>query len=69
MSISDVLAIVLFGGFGLWWVFFPVAVIRFYSWFHRERVQLPSPAVVRFMGVGWLLLFGLVMIFGRPHHA
>ena len=69
MSISDIVAIALFGGFGLWWILFPVAVIRFYRWFHRGRVKLPSPAAVRFIGVGWLVLFALVMFFGRSHHA
>jgi succinate-acetate transporter protein len=69
MKLGDIVGMALFGSFGLWWALFPNATIRFYRWFHRGKVQIPSPRAIRFIGVGWFLLVVLVAIFGRPHHA
>jgi hypothetical protein len=52
------------GGFALWLILFPGSVIRFYTWFHRGRVELPSPGVIRWIGFGWLLLVSYVMFLG-----
>ena len=68
MNPSDIGAIALFGGFGLWWVLLPDSVVRFYRWFHRGQVKMPTPLIIRFIGIAWLILFGAVMLFGRPHH-
>jgi hypothetical protein len=58
------LGMLLGGGFALWWILFPRSVIRFYTWFHRGRPELPSPKVIRWIGVGCLLLVSYVMFFG-----
>jgi hypothetical protein len=52
MNPSDIGAIALFGGFGLWWVLLPDSVVRFYRWFHRGQVKMPTPLAIRFIGFG-----------------
>ena len=60
----NILGLVLVAGFGLWWVVFPESVIRFYTWFHSGKVQMPKPSGVRIAGALWLLLVTLVAVFG-----
>ena len=68
MNASDVAGVALFGGFGLWWVLLPDSVVRFYSWFHRGRVKMPTALAIRFIGIGWLILFASIMFYSRLHH-
>jgi hypothetical protein len=65
MATSDMLAIALFGGFGLWWLFAPTSVVAFYTRFTRGRVRLPRPGAIRVIGAGWFILVAAVVIFGR----
>ena len=62
--IVSILAPVLAVSFGLWWVIFPVSVIRFYTWFHGGKVKMPKPSGVRIAGAVWLLILTLVVVFG-----
>ena len=63
MRVSDYMMIGLFGGFGLWWLAFPMSVIRFYTWFHSGRVKMPSPFGVRMAGAFWIILMAVVLTF------
>jgi hypothetical protein len=58
---SDQLGFALLLGFGLWWVFLPASVIRFYSWFHRGKVKLPPPRGIRLAGGLWCAVAGLIL--------
>jgi len=50
---SDLLGLVLFGGFGLWLAVFPNNVIRFYHvWFNA---RMGSPSKIRLIGVAWTI--------------
>jgi hypothetical protein len=51
--------------FGVWWIAFPVSVVRFYQWFHGGAVKVPSPRIVRVLGGAWLLLVGIVFWVAR----
>jgi hypothetical protein len=48
------LGIALFGGFGLWLVVAPRSVAAFYNWFHRGKVKMPRPGVIRVIGAAWI---------------
>ena len=60
----SILGPVLAVSFGLWWVIFPVSVIRFYTWFHGGKVKMPKASGVRISGAVWLLVITMVFIFG-----
>ena len=47
--------------FGVWFVLFPRSVIAFYDWFHRGKVVLPNPSVVRLVGTLCVALVIAVM--------
>lgn len=53
---NDVLGLLLFVGFGVWWLLFPKSVIKFYGWFHRSKVKLPTAAIIRILGIIWIVL-------------
>jgi hypothetical protein len=53
---SDYIGLIVFVGFGLWWVLFPNSVIRFYEWFHRRKISAPKQSIVRIVGVLWIAL-------------
>jgi len=66
MNLSDYIALILFAGFGLWWLLFPNSVIRFYTWFHRGRISIPrNLMIIRVAGGLWIALVLVVTIFGR----
>jgi len=67
MDTTDYLGFGLFLAFGLWWIFFPQSVIRFYQWFHRGAVKMPNKSGVRLSGVVWVLLVSAIILtgFGR----
>jgi succinate-acetate transporter protein len=56
IQLPDVVGLIAFLSFGLWWVFFPGSVISFYKWFHRGKGTLPSLLGVRLAGALWILL-------------
>jgi hypothetical protein len=56
MKAQDYLGLILFVGFGLWWVLFPNSVIRFYQWFHGGKVSVRKPLMVRVVGVLWIVM-------------
>jgi len=63
MKPQDYIGLIVFVGFGLWWVLFPNNVIRFYNWFHRRKILMPArPAVVRIAGLLWIALVLAVMV-------
>ncbi len=55
MTTSDFLGIVVFGGFGLWWLFFPRSVAKFSDWFYRRKMKMPKPYVIRIIGATWFV--------------
>jgi succinate-acetate transporter protein len=62
MPISDLLAITVFVSFGLWWLLLPQSVARFYPWFHRRKIKMPEPIVIRIIGGVWIIIvFALVL--------
>ena len=62
MKPQDYIGLIVFVGFGLWWVLFPISVIRFYEWFHRGKASIPKPSIVRTAGVLWIaLVLGLTL--------
>ena len=63
LTLSDVIGFVAFGGFGVWWLLYPSAVRRFYTWFHRGRARPPSDRSIRVVGAAWLSL--LILVFWR----
>ena len=60
MSFSDYLGFGVCMAWGLWWVILPANVIRFYRWFHKGKVKLPAEAGIRWAGVSWLVMVGVV---------
>jgi succinate-acetate transporter protein len=56
IQVQDIVGLVVFVSFGLWWVFFPGNVIRFYTWLHRGKGIDPKPFGVRLAGALWVLL-------------
>ena len=46
-----------FAGFGIWWAIFPKSVIKFYTWFHKGKVKMPKPNVIRIIGIAWTIFF------------
>jgi hypothetical protein len=56
MKGSDYLGFGLALSFGLWWLLFPAAVLKFYTWLHRGRAKLPQPSGVRIAGSIWVLV-------------
>jgi hypothetical protein len=65
MNIGDYVGVIVFGGFGLWWLLFPNNVIKFYTWFHRGRVSFPPQLVIRIIGGLWTALVVALAIFLR----
>jgi hypothetical protein len=65
MSTSDIVGLVLFGGFGLWLILAPNMVCRFYYLFYRQRMTMPKPSAILFVGIGWLIFVAAVAFFGR----
>ena len=63
MKLSDYIGLGVFVGFGLWWVLLPNSVVRFYTWFHRGRIRLPRPSLVRLVGGLWIALVLAITIF------
>jgi len=62
----DVITLLIFGSFGLWWVLFPASVVRFYSRFHGGLSLQPKLVVVRVIGGLWILLIvGLILFAER----
>jgi hypothetical protein len=62
MGLTDYLGIVVFGGFGRWWIIFPRSVAHFYSRFHAGRIQIPKPAAIRVIGCAWVALVLTVVL-------
>jgi hypothetical protein len=60
MAASDYIGFCLALAFGLWWLAFPGSVIRFYTWFHRGRVRMPSRFGIRLAGALWIALVVVV---------
>jgi len=62
MRPSDYVGMTFFLIFGGWWLFVPRSVVRFYSWFHGEKLKEkwgrnpPSTFVVRLVGLLWITL-------------
>lgn len=56
MKPDDYIGLIVFVGFGLWWVLLPNSVIRFYEWFHRRTILPPKRSVVRIIGLLWIAL-------------
>ena len=46
---------------GLWWLCLPASVIRFYTWFHRNKGTLPRPGVLRLAGGVWCAVVILIL--------
>jgi hypothetical protein len=65
MSTEDILAFALFVSLGLWFVLFPQTVIRFYTRFHKGRVQIPRPTIIRVIGACWVLFISLLTLTAR----
>jgi len=63
MGVQDYISRSLFVAFGLWFIFFPASVIRFYTWFHGGKVEIPggTPAV-RLAGACWVVLVVTIFI-------
>jgi hypothetical protein len=71
----NVVALVPFWLFGLWWLLLPQTVIRFYAWFHglhgipRDVMlkRMGRPLTIRMIGAAWLsLLAWTVWRYGLP---
>jgi hypothetical protein len=63
MNLVDLTAQSIFVLFGLWWLFFPRSVTRFYTSFHQRygfNRPLPRPLTIRIVGLAWLLLLAVV---------
>ena len=58
---SDILSIIVFSGFGFWFLLFPQNVIKFYSWFHKGEINWTTKQV-RLSGLLWLILFAVAVI-------
>ena len=43
MSIGNYIGFRFIVGFGLWFLVFPMSVIRFYTWFHKGSGRCRSP--------------------------
>jgi hypothetical protein len=68
MTGGDWFAFAIFGGFLLWWILLPASVIRFYTWFHGEKVWRwgkPRPLLIRLIGIAGLVGFVCVMRYGN----
>ena len=63
MKTEDYFGLTAFVGFGLWWLLFPNAVIRFYEWFHGRKMSTPKPLAVRIVGVLWITLVLTVVLY------
>jgi len=61
VRLDDCVAASLAGGFGMWLMLFPASVTRFYRFFHRREVFIPSKVLLRVLGALWLILVGLVL--------
>jgi hypothetical protein len=56
MKTSEIIGCFLCSSFGLWWVVAPQSVIRFYLWFHRNKIiPMPTPMVIRILGFLWVV--------------
>jgi hypothetical protein len=63
---EDCLGFAFFTGFGLWFVFFPRSVLRFYTRFHGKRITMPDETdplwSIRLGGAFWVALVLCVMV-------
>jgi hypothetical protein len=57
---KDLLPALMFAAFGGWWLIFPDSVLRFYAWFHRGKVKLPQPLIIRIIGAASIVLIGVI---------
>lgn len=59
---SNAIGLSFFWLFGLFWVFFPKPVVRFYKWFHSgsSLVQQLQPRHARNAGLLWLMVMTVV---------
>jgi hypothetical protein len=64
MNISDSLGFGVFFAWGVWWLLFPRSVLRFYDWFHHGTIRLPTPNVIRILGLVWCALMVVVFFVG-----
>jgi succinate-acetate transporter protein len=63
MSKSDIFGCALFSSFGLWLILAPQSVIRFYKWFHRNKLlPMPTMKVLRILGLFWIILVVIVWL-------
>jgi hypothetical protein len=72
MLYSDAIGLTVCLSFGIWFVFAPSSVIRFYSWFHSRqgiagfgKARVPRPIGVRVAGLLWILLITIVFVVSR----
>ena len=56
MKTSDIIGLILFVSFGLWWIAAPKSVIQFYKLFHKGKIGTPTLNGVRVVGVIWVVL-------------
>jgi hypothetical protein len=64
MGATDLLALVLFSSFGVWWFVAPQSVIAFYSWLRRKPLTpRPNPIAIRITGLLWVVLVVSVVAF------
>lgn len=56
MTIHDFIFLVVFVGFGLWWLLFPYSVSRFYKRVHNGKVKMGTPIMIRLIGLVWVVL-------------
>jgi hypothetical protein len=66
MGASDLLGLVLFASFGVWWIAAPRSVQRFYARFHR-RPDLQDAGTqlgIRLAGLLWVAVVVSVVILG-----
>ena len=65
MKGSDIVRMVIFSSFGLWWAVALKSVIRFHTWFHHGQLsRIPGPVTVRVVGILWVVLVACVAVFG-----
>jgi len=63
MKNDNVIGYLIFMGLGLWLVIIPESVIKFYSWFHKNQMKLPSLKVIRIIGLMIVLLLTTIFIY------
>ena len=50
----------------MWWIFLPQNVLNFYIWFHRGKIKLPKPIVIRILGFLWLVVIFIGELYKNP---